>query len=159
MNESTYSLIFLLAASKLTRKELDAALRDLNQKSPEEIVIQIIELRRATRRFVRKPSQISTRYRPQRKPKDSIGRVEHLLRGEANLTVAQSAIALIAAMEPEFGKDTDFLVLPKRESFRSWLKEMSNFVSVSKLLHHATQIRNSTVHKDESDWSLREDLN
>lgn len=157
MNESAYSLILLLAASKLTRRELAEAIRDLHQNPPDELLIRVEEVRRANRRFVREQSWMGPRYRPEDRPTDAIGRVEHLLRREANLTVAQAASALITAMERDLGTGSELFVPPKRESFRKWLKRMTRIVSVSQLLHYATQIRNDAVHRGESDWPLRED--
>lgn len=171
MNRELEKLVFALALSGLSERELHKALLEIDITGPRFIVDMIIETRRAAKlglrdlhgfevsntahHYSRKRHRDLTSLEKPRNDSEAIFMVDDLLRGDAGLNAMDAAAMLSASLSREGIPASDFLPFRPKTGFRTWLAHLFTKFPPSILLHHATMIRNSAVHMEQGDWPLR----
>lgn len=164
MNKSLERLLFALAFSGLSEREIRNSIRLIEIQGSDAIVRMVLDIRRAAKsKFyehalpeMANPNQ--DRYLRGRLGAhgDDVGiRIEHLLRKEAGLGAGRAAEALLKSLQSERPVPKNLPRFRSKDGFTSWIRRLSQSVPASRLLHHATKIRNRTVHSDHGDWPLR----
>ena len=157
MKHSLQRLLVLLAATDWRERDVFDALLALDKENPAYLADRVMQMRDEMRRF-------SDHYQPRMKrlgsrkttpSSDVASRISTLLRNEAGLTVAQAAELLIQAIEMDGVMEEGNILPPNREAFARWISRVGKQVPPRQLLHYATQIRNSLIHRPVSDWPLK----
>jgi hypothetical protein len=157
MNSNSEKLILLLAASNLSERTIYEALRDFERRSPSEVTSRVQALRhvlsgRAGDWLLREFR--ATEYGLNREHNEIASKVIQLLIEEAGLRAPAAAQKMVEALN----RARPDLVIPpfrQRDGFRDWLRRVADSVPASELLHHASKIRNESVHPKLPDWPLR----
>jgi hypothetical protein len=159
VNKSVERLFWLLAASGLSERELQESLLWFG-RNPEQVIDAILLLRRR----LREDSQSLWASEYDRKmpfegpspvPKGFSAQVDRLLRREAGLRAETAARLLFEAIMTDADHPLTLAPFRAKKDFAEWVNSLANYVPASKVLHHATAIRNRMVHKGSSDWPLR----
>lgn len=154
-------LILSLAASGLSRNELQVALTEFQRLNKGDVVAVVDRIREAAAQsfFNESAAWDSSDAEQARKlnsERAATDQIDRLLRVEAGLSSSEAAELLLR----ELPANTWFGMPPvkprKKEGLRQWLNRLIRVVPASTLLHHATRIRNDRVHDSQSDWPLRD---
>lgn len=166
MQRDLQPLIQLLVASRLSDREILAALSAL-RRVKEPTLLRLIEaLRTATAQALKSddfattdvegpiPSSSKMDYLS---PDVIVREVETVLCKEAGLTISQALKELKNQISMDRPLPIGLRRTPKqltRAFFRHWLSGLVELLSPSVVLHYATSIRNRHVHSVPSDWPL-----
>jgi hypothetical protein len=151
MRHAYQRLAALIAASGLRESEIHEFVTLLRRMGPKRFVHDIVRIRRALRDLPMMLEFVEPVYRGM--SGTTLDKVSQLLLDEAGLSRAEAVRRLTQAIMEKYPNAT---VPPEsRKGFASWLERLAEGISQSDLLHLATQIRNSLVHRATPDWRLK----
>jgi len=159
-------LCLLIAASDITENQLKEVCNWININGAEQIEIVVSKIRTGAKNAVMESIvfpkskaarliEISNEVDKLNDSTNAYNQVVRLLRLESNLSASSASEMLIAALEKSDHHYNTIIPRLGKKSFRQWVDQIAKIIPYSVILHNATKIRNSIVHRPKSDWPLR----
>jgi hypothetical protein len=154
-------LIFLLAASGFSGREIHESLKAAEEMGADRVHAEILAARRQRgARLEDLPPDMQANQKPgsdwERRRSRVADEIIRLLQKEAHLSAQDAADRLLTSFVMK-GKAPHVLPAYRpKDGFRIWLIRLANVIGPSELLHHATRVRNAALELEPPDWPLRE---
>jgi hypothetical protein len=152
-------LVILLAATELAEQDIYRCLREAEHIGAEALTSRVAAFRRKV--LPRLSSLLATEgstddERTRSLQNRVLEQIIRLLQREARLSPQESADRLRKSLLEARGEHREFPNFRTKDGFRKWLIQVLGTVPPSELLHHATKVRNTTLHERPTDWPLRD---
>lgn len=142
-------LVLLLAASQIAEEEIFEALKTAERMGASRVTESVYSFRKELRAIGPRMLRGTEYDVPHLQIVEDVYR---LLIIEAGIPATDAGQLLYSSVSKNSKNIPQFRA---KEGFRRWLTQIAKRLPPSELLHHATKIRNQSVHGASPDWPLR----